>query len=217
MAESVDTDAAPSSEASGELPAPRPASIATTRKVRRADWRQPPEMAPAVATELWKRLLQAETTIGVVGSVHLEKVGPERNRTLARTVYRWIFDAHDVVMGDMNCKWQYMIEQDAAVDASTHAHATRPSYLPGLEQHSLDRYTGKPRPIEPPGFDIIVVTRPLAVELLPKQPGAKFTACKLPRSLMKSLQWPSDHTSVVATVRGKGSTSLTFATWNVAE
>uniref|UniRef100_A0A7S0NWL6 Endonuclease/exonuclease/phosphatase domain-containing protein n=1 Tax=Calcidiscus leptoporus TaxID=127549 RepID=A0A7S0NWL6_9EUKA len=120
-------------------------------------------------------------------------------------------------MGDMNCRWKHMIEQDAAVNPLTHAHATRPSYLPGMAEPVLDRYTGKPRATEPASFDLIVVTRPLVVELAPKQLGPKFTPCKLPRTLMKSLSWPSDHTSVVATVKGALGPALTLATWNVAD
>ena len=134
------------------------------------NWLKKPDLDHHAATELSKRLLQVETTLGIVAGVHLEKVGAELNRTLARTVYRWIFDVHDVVMGDMNCRWQHMIEEDAAVDAETHAHVTRPSYLPGMSEPQLDRYTGKPRAVDPPSFDLVVVTRPLSVELLPKQP-----------------------------------------------
>lgn len=149
--------------------------------------------------------------------MHLERVGVTENRTLARTLYRWIFDAHAVVMGDMNCRWQFMIEEDAAVKATSHTHATRPSYLPGMTNPSLDKYTGKPRAVTPASFDMVVVTRPLSVELLPKQLGAKFTPCKLPRGLMQSIGWPSDHTSVIATARRGDGAVLTFATWNVAD
>ena len=64
----------------------------------------------------------------------------------------------------------------------------------------------------------MVVARPLTVKLLDKQPGVKFTPAKLPRLLMKSLNWPSDHTSVVAVVSTmRLSTQLTVATWNVAD
>ena len=62
-----------------------------------------------------------------------------QNKTLARTVYRWLFDVHDVVMGDMNCRWQHMIEHDGCVKATSHAHTARPSYLPCMETPQLDR------------------------------------------------------------------------------
>ena len=48
-------------------------------------------------------------------------------------------------------------------------------------------------------IDLIAVQHPLGIELA-KQSGAKFTATKLPRSLMKSPRSPSDHTSVIAVV-----------------
>ena len=39
----------------------------------------------------------------------------------------------------------------------------------------------------------------------------------LPRTLMKSWKWPSDHLPVVADVTTPNDKKLTFATWNVAD
>ena len=88
-----------------------------------------------------------------------------------------------------------------------------------MAEPSHRRYTGKPRPVPPPAFDLMVVTRPLTVELFPKQLGAKLMSVENgPRSLMKTLKWPSSHTSVVATVKGtRAAERVTVATWNVAD
>lgn len=119
------------------------------------------------------------------------------------------------------------------VDPKTHQHATRAAgtYLPGIEEANSPRFPGDVVAIKPPTFDNVVVHRPLTVYALPerrdrlangpRQLGAKFVPCKLPRTLMTSLPpdgWPSDHTSVQATVRSHGaSASLRVATWNVAD
>ena len=192
----------------------------------------PPNMTRLQASELMKRVLAVETKIGVLASVHLEKVDLARgvHAELARSIYPWIFDCHDVVMGDMNTTWRQMIGAEdptrstqskgstkrvasihsaAWVSAETHACVHRPSYLPNAARE--DRAA-----IEPAAFDQVIVTRPLCVELLKSQPGKKLTSCKVPRSLMHSLKWPSDHTSVVAAVRN-GDLILVVATWNVAD
>ena len=187
------------------------------------------------AKELSRRLLQCETTFGVVASVHLGRVSMrqglrQENVELGRRVYSWIFDAHHVVLGDMNCEWRNMIggahlgahsqPMEAWVKPDTHTAAVRTggTYLPGLTEPKKPRWKGDSVAITPPTFDLVVVARPLTVDLLPKQPGRKFTPAKLPRLLMKSLGWPSDHTSVVAIVKSMSLTShLTVATWNVAD
>ena len=199
----------------------------------RKDWKcVPVGMDEMDAKELSKRLLQCETTFGVVASVHLERVSMRvgSNMELGRCVYSWIFDAHHVVLGDMNCEWRNMIggahlgehsrPMEAWVKPDTHTAAVRTggTYLPGLTEPKKPRWKGDPVAITPPTFDLVVVARPLSVELLPKQPGRKFTPAKLPRLLMQSLGWPSDHTSVVAVVKSMSLTSqLTVATWNVAD
>ena len=199
----------------------------------RKDWKcGPVGMDARDAKELSRRLLQCETTFGVVASVHLERVSMRNgsNMELGRCVYSWIFDAHHVVLGDMNCEWRNMIggahlgehsrPMEAWVKPDTHTAAVRTggTYLPGLTEPKKPRWKGDPVAITPPTFDLVVVARPLSVELLPKQPGRKFTPAKLPRLLMQSLGWPSDHTSVVAVVKSMSLTSqLTVATWNVAD
>ena len=206
----------------------------------RKDWKLGPVgMDERDAKELSRRLLQCETTFGVVASVHLERVSMREgsNAELGRRVYSWIFDAHHVVLGDMNCEWRNMIggahvdigrgpsrqsqPMEAWVKPDTHTAAVRPggTYLPGLTEPKMPRWKGDSVAITPPTFDLVVVARPLTVDLLPKQPGRKFTPAKLPRLLMKSLGWPSDHTSVVAIVKSMSLTSqhLTVATWNVAD
>ena len=197
------------------------------------DWKRGPVgMDERDAKELSRRLLQCETTFGVVASVHLERVSMREgsNMEIGRRVYSWIFDAHHVVLGDMNCEWRNMIggahlgkhsrPMEAWVKPDTHTAAVRTggTYLPGLTEPKKPRWKGERVAITPPTFDLVVVTRPLSVELLPKQPGRKFTPAKLPRLLMKPLGWPSDHTSVVAVVKSMSRTSqLTVATWNVAD
>ena len=191
--------------------------------------------------EASKRVLRCETTFGVVASVHLEKVDMRSgyNSDIGRSVYSWIFDAHHIVMGDMNCLWRNMIggafldigpnsrtePMEAWVDPKKHSPAIRPcgTYLPGITTPKVPRWKGDKITIDPPAFDLVVVAKPLKVELLPEkeQPGKKFMPAKLPRNLMQSIQpdgWPSDHTSVVARVTPTSSTSsLTVATWNVAD
>ena len=114
--------------------------------------------------------------------------------------------------------------QEPWVKPETHSAAIRPggTYLPGITQEKTPRYNKKGEKIgttavSPPAFDLVVVARPLTVECLDKQPGRKLIPAKLPRSLIKSLPWPSDHTSVVAVVRAMGvERGLRVATWNVA-
>lgn len=195
----------------------------------------PPELTPEQATELSKRVLQVDTRIGLLASVHLSKVNTltGENVGLARTAYKWIFDAHDVVMGDCNTEWALMvgaddptrsssssksaakivntIRQGAWVSGTTHTCVHRPSYLPAKPNSSL--------PIQLKPIDLIVVKRPpFSVSLQPKQPGPKLPAtCKFPRGLMKSTRWPSDHLPVVAAVKKPGMVDLKVATWNVAD
>jgi endonuclease/exonuclease/phosphatase family metal-dependent hydrolase len=191
-----------------------------------------PELNPGQAMELSKRLLQVDTRIGVLASVHLTKVNTitGENVGLARTVYKWIFDAHDVIMGDCNTEWARMIgaedptrsasskaatkavtsiREGAWVKSTSHACAQRPSYLPSARNDY--------QPIAPKPIDLIVVKRPLSVELHEKQPGPKLVTCKFPRGLMKSTRWPSDHVPVVGVVRKAGVEALVVATWNVAD
>ena len=212
------------------VPVPAPAPPPPTL---RKDWKLGPVgMDQRAAKELSRRLLQCETTFGVVASVHLERVSMREgsNAELGRRVYSWIFDAHHVVLGDMNCEWRNMIggahlgahsqPMEAWVKPDTHTAAVRAggTYLPGLTKPKQPRWKGDSVAITPPTFDLVVVARPLTVDLLPKQPGRKFTPAKLPRLLMKSLDWPSDHTSVVANVKSMSLTGhLTVATWNVAD
>ncbi len=169
------------------------------------------------------------------------------NASLGKRVYTWVFEAHHIVLGDTNAAWDVMSvrpsleRRDGSTPASTygwvnpktHQHATRESgtYLPGVEDVKVPRFPGDVVAIKPSTFDNIVVHRPLTVYALPErrdrhakgphQLGAKFVPCKLPRTLMASLPpdgWPSDHTSVQATVRSHGaSASLRVATWNVAD
>ena len=83
--------------------------------VRRRDatynWQTWPQSTPLQERDLRKRVLQAETQVGIVASVHLDKVNMStgENASLARSVYTWVFDCHDIVMGDCNSEWQYMI------------------------------------------------------------------------------------------------------------
>ena len=208
--------------------------------VRRRDatynWQTWPQSTPLQERDLRKRVLQAETQVGIVASVHLDKVNMStgENASLARSVYTWVFDCHDIVMGDCNSEWQYMIGAEdptrppnskasakrvasikagAWVSADTHACAYRPSYLVGATQENDDH-----RAIKPKAFDLIVVTRPRSVKLLEKQPGRTFPpqGCKLPRTYMEKVRWPSDHTSVVGEVKA-GTATLNVATWNCAD
>ena len=204
------------------------------------DWRTPPKMTDAQKTELSKRLLQCETVFGLVASVHLDKVNARSgaHMELGRSVYSWIFDAHHIVLGDVNCEWRNMIggvfvdrggtskevKMEAWVKPETHAAAIRPggTYLPGVTQEKVPRWKGDKVTVDPPAFDLVVVARPYAVDLLKKQPGRAFQPAKLPRLLMQSLPpdgWPSDHTSVVAVVRAASQPARTLrvATWNVAD
>lgn len=206
------------------------------------DWKaQPDNITSFAAKELSKRILQCETTHGIVASVHLEKVDVRSglNAEVGRTVYRWLFDAHHIVMGDMNCTWGSMIggapvdygrgvnavPMEAWVKPETHAAAVRigGTYLPGFREPQTDTW-GKPRACTAPTFDMVVVNRCLTVKLLPKQLGpTKIPAAKLPRELMLPGKlmtdgWPSDHLPVIATVEAmRGSTALTVGTWNVAD
>lgn len=209
------------------------------------DWRALPEGCEGrKLKDLRRRLLSVQTSFGVIAGVHLEKVCLRRGINVENTgVCGWIFDSHHIVMGDMNAVWPSMTgrphmegrdgtvrpTEKGWVNSTTHTMATRAggTYLPGMTQKM-------PEGVEPPPFDLVVVHRPLSVKALPEkhdrardrsaatQPGKPFVRCKLPRSLMTTLQpngWPSDHTSVVATVRtpGCGATGLVVATWNVAD
>ena len=222
-------------------PEPQPPPLPPPKALPRMpkSWKElPVDATSEMGKELLKRLLQCETTFGVIATVHLEKVEmwTGKNASVARTVYSWIFDAHHIVMGDMNCVWGNMIggapldfgpntsydAMEAWVNPLTHRAAIRPcgTYLPSVTEPKKPRFPGDKITIAPPTFDIVVVAQHLKVELLPEkeQPGMKFLPAKLPRNLMNSLPWPSDHTSVVARVSTMHSTSsLTVATWNVAD
>ena len=101
---------------------------------------------------------------------------------LGRTIYSWIFDAHHIVMGDMNCEWRSMIggavmdygwtpakpgvapSQEPWVKPETHSAAIRPggTYLPGITQEKTPRYNKKGEKIgttavSPPAFDLVVL------------------------------------------------------------
>jgi hypothetical protein len=203
-----------------------------------SDWlRGPKGMSTHEFAELRRRLLRCKTIIGVIASVHLERVSMREcyNADLGLRVYGWLFDAHHVVMGDMNCSWQNMIggarldmgarpyrpePMKAWVKPTTHTAAIRHggTYLPAVQTVRAKRFEGDTVAVTPPAFDLVVVARPLTVALLEKQPGARFTPTKLPRMLMKSLGWPSDHTSVVAVVSSMHRDArVTVATWNVAD
>lgn len=259
----AEVDAPPSPEErvpSPPAPSPPPATPSPTHEPKPVrphqipklalDWQvYPAEFSEHVKLALTKRLLRCETVFGVVCGVHLEKVNIARgiNASLGKRVYTWVFEAHHIVLGDMNAAWDVMSvrpsleRRDGSTPASTygwvnpktHQHATRESgtYLPGVEEVKVPRFPGDVVAINPSTFDNVVVHRPLAVYALPerrdrhvkgpRQLGAKFVPCKLPRALMASLPpngWPSDHTSVMATVRSQG-TSMTMcvATWNVAD
>ncbi|KAL1510771.1 hypothetical protein AB1Y20_007057 [Prymnesium parvum] len=225
------------SELQGAAPAPPPAPHPLRR-----DWKQWPT-APGSDDErhLSKRLLQCETTLGVVASVHLAKVDMKQGMQMrtARDIYSWIFDAHHVVMGDMNCVWSSMIggapldfshgkpkskssgETEAWVKPERHAMATRTggTYLPEIATEKQPRWPGDRVSIDPPAFDLVVVSLPMQVTALLKQPGKAFQSAKLPRKLIETLDWPSDHTSVVAEVKVARSSAITMtvATWNVAD
>lgn len=129
----------------------------------RTDWKRGPVgMDERDAKELSRRVLQCETTFGVVASVHLEPVSMRkgRNMELGRRVYSWIFEAHHVVLGDMNCEWRNMIggahlgehsqPMEAWVKPDTHAAAVRTggTYLPGLTEPKKPRWKGNPVAIE---------------------------------------------------------------------
>ena len=239
MTASLDTTAKPPSE---------PLLTASTPKVKlpplKKNWKEWPRgMTEKQATELSRRLLQCETTLGLVASVHLEKVSVRtgEHADVGRNIYSWIFESHHIVMGDMNCTWGSMIggarldygsaaskpkpglsgqTQEAWVKPVTHASATRKggTYLPGITVEKVRRWQGDKVTIDPPAFDIVVVSRPMQVAALAKQPGKSFQATKLPRKQMQTLGWPSDHTSVVAQVKIPGSPQMmTVATWNVAD
>ncbi len=168
------------------------------------DWKvYPAGFTEHVKLALTKRLLRCETIFGVVCGVHLEKVNLARgiNVNLGR-VYKWVFEAHHIVLGDMNAMWDVMSvrphleRRDGSTPASTygwvnpktHQHATREcgTYLPGEVKTS--RFSGKDVPINPSTFDNVVVHRPLTVYALPErrdrhakgptQLGAKFVPCK---------------------------------------
>jgi len=224
------TSAAESDAASRSLPPP----VLPPPRLRK-DWKEWPQgLDASQKSELAKRLLQCVTKLGVVASVHLEKVDVRRNIGvhLGRSVYSWIFDSHHVVMGDMNCEWRNMIggaqvdngrgikpeQLEAWVKATTHAAAIRPggTYLPGITAEKSPRWKGDKVTVDPPTYDLVVVCKPLSVEVDGRQPGRKLTSAKLPRSLIQKLPWPSDHTSVVATVRAAHD-AMTVSTWNVAD
>jgi hypothetical protein len=209
----------------------------------------PPNISIETQTALSKRLLRCETKFGVVCAVHLEKVNIARgvNANLGKNVYKWLFEAHHIILGDMNASWPTMsvrphlerrdgkvpLATYGWVDEKTHMHATRASgtYLPGVAVANAPRFQGDVVAIVPPAIDMVVVHRPLTVYALPerrdrqatgpRQLGAKFVPCKLPRTLMQNLPpcgWPSDHTSVMTTIQMHGATAkMRVATWNVAD
>lgn len=170
-----------------------------------------PDMTDVKILSLAKRVLACETMlVGTMATVHSEKVGEVENQMHARTAYRWVFDAHGVVMGDMNTKWKYMYDNMAV----KHSHATLSgTYLPSKNNW------GNVCPYFGPAFDIVIAQRGLTVDLPKKQLGPKIQKSATPRLLMESWKWPSDHLPVVASVTKvlSGGQQLTVATWNVAE
>lgn len=202
----------------------------------RKNWQELPNgLTEAQKKELSTSVMRVSTIYGIVANVHLSKLSQV---DLSR-LYTWIFDAHHVVMGDMNTQWRKMIGgapldygqglrkepvRQAWVKPETHSAALREggTYLPGVKEAQTTEY-GRIVPITPPTFDMIVVHRPLSVEILPKQPGKRFVPAKIPRKQMLCDRWPtdgwpSDHTSVVASVQVRGaSAALVVATWNVAD
>ena len=171
-----------------------------------------------------KRILSCQTLTGKLAVVHLERVGATENKTIARTVYKHIFDAHDVVMGDMNTRWKFMIEETGAVDAISHSYATLQStYLPGHREPATWP-NGDPKPgYQPPAFDLVVVKRPLATSCIEHMNdkhavlGPKIPPLLIPRTFMKTTGWFSDHVPVMAKVRATVGAQITVATWNVAD
>eukprot|EP00965_Chrysotila_dentata_P238406 6202476-Pleurochrysis_carterae.AAC.2 len=193
----------------------------TSRRDIPCNWKHLPDMPPSEKKSLLKRMLQCETKVAIVASVHLGRIEPgDANCFRARIVYRWVFDAHDVVLGNMNSLWQHMIggvELDTGrpkqrahlvgppgwLDAQTHRCAQRPngSYLPAVVTPKVARWKGDSTVVHPKGYDLVVAKAPFVLELAPQQQGPKWTPCKLPRNLMKSSGWPSDHVPIAAVVR----------------
>lgn len=173
-----------------------------------ADWRQVPDVPHSDdPRELEKSLLRVQTRLGLMASVHLDKVrfypGGELNVACGRMAYRWLFDAHDLVMGDMNIRHDQMVSDNGMVRASDSQHTCAKlspgSYLPGLTEPAKD-FRGRPKACMPQSWDLVVTKRPVVAELSPKQRGKRLTKSWEPRALMCSLRWPSGHTSVLASV-----------------
>ena len=159
------------------------------------------------------------TIIGRVAVVHLSKVGSKYsgalNSHLVKDEYGPLFKTTDVVLGDLNTTWQLMTDStkgcwgNAVVNSS---HATRRStYLPGHTDT-------KPAAYWPPAFNLVVARRPLSVTLLKQQVGPNLQRTKLPRKLIASHNWCSDHVPVIAVVRHPTTgAEVTVATFNVAD
>ena len=71
--------------------------------------------------EISKRFLSTDTIVGLVASCHLSRVwepderDPRRevlNRPLVDAYNRYIFNMHDVIVGDFNATWANMIGAD---------------------------------------------------------------------------------------------------------
>jgi hypothetical protein len=167
----------------------------------------PSDATRARAEARWiKRVLHTSTEFGSLAVCQLASL--RHNETLARTAHRWLFDTFNIVLGDFNATHLNMI--DVSVDGTTHACATMPSYLPGVDMKA---------PTFPPNFDQVVVKRPLGVCLAPKQQWRLQRVRLFPRKQMLSRGIPSDHVPVEAVVRAAASAprELRVATWNVAD
>ena len=197
--------------------------------------------------ELKKRFLSSDTIIGKVASVHLEKVIDDDKdllQPLVRDYNKYIFKAHDVILGDFNTTWGHMIgiappSRQGYTDAKPKpkpawledvvelASVSWGSYLPGI---SLSK---EERPAFPPQFDQIVYRKTKGIVAMPcdKPHSPAGDKCQRieksfdlrlpkgsrnPRSEMARLRWPSDHMWVVAILRGRMK-KLKMATWNVAD
>ena len=205
---------------------------------------------PSLRREISKRFLSTDTIVGLVASCHLSRVWEPDERDLRRQVLnrplvdaynRYIFNSHDVIIGDFNATWANMIgagmngvfdnKQPNYKEAWMHdlelSSVSWPSYLPGILL-AQDEF-----PARPPAFDQILCRVSKSILALPcNKPFEPAThrlhqiqrdfsihlpnGSRNPRSKMQYLSWPSDHMWVIAIVRSRMET-LKVATWNVAD
>ena len=195
---------------------------------------------------LSKRFLTTHTILGRLASCHLDKV-IDRDKKLIRPLVdaynTYIFNAHDVIIGDFNTEWAHMIGADVALNGVFNkkkptskaawmrdtelASVSWPSYLPGCVL-SADEL-----PAKPPNFDQVLYRVSKAIVAIPcNEPHAPPTdrkhqiqrdfrahlpnGSRHPRSTMADIRWPSDHTWVIAILRGRHA-KLKVATWNTAD